>query len=175
MEADLAVVFALAGVAEVDIDALSTTALGVLDGGTLLLARRALLADAAVLHLVVEVKFDIVVDGDIDVSDGETLLPAVAAEGSRLLLAARVGHGQTSKSALGNVVTLANVLGRARPGTTEVEAIILAGLVTVLEVGPVVATLLLVGAFVVVVSGSVEVGSLAVPVCGDLLGSKARN
>lgn len=175
MEANLAVLATLAGVAEVDIDGLGTTALGVLDCGTLLLARSALLADAAILHLVVEVEVGIVVNGDIDVSNGETLLLLVAAERSRLLLAALVGDGLVSEGALRDVVTLAELLGGALPVTAEVEVVVLAGLVTVVEVRPVVATLLLVGTLVVVVLGGVVVGSLTVPVGGDLLGGQARN
>lgn len=112
MEADLTVLSALATVAKVDINRLSTTALGVLDSGTVLLAGRAMLADGAVLHLVVEVEVDIVVDGDVNMSDGETFLPLVAAESSWLVFAALVGDGLRSKRALGKMVTLVE-LGRA--------------------------------------------------------------
>jgi hypothetical protein len=173
VDANLAVVTALAGVAEVDVDGFSTTALGVLDCGTLLLARSALLADAAVLHLVVEVEVGIVVNRDVDVGDGETLLLLVAAEGSRLLLATLVGDGLLSEVALRDVVPLAELLGGALPVTAEVEVVVLAWLVAVVEVGPVVATLLLLGTFVVVVPRGVVVGSLTVPVGSDLLGGQA--
>lgn len=175
MEANLTVLTALAGVSEVDVDGFGTTALGVLDGSTILLARSSLLANAAILHLVVEVEIGIVVNRHIDVSDGETLLLVAAAEGSWLLLATRVGDGLGSEGALRDVVTLAEFLGGAGPVASEVEVVVLAGLVTVAEVAPVVATLLLVGTFVVVVLGSVVVGRLTVPGCSNLLGREAGN
>lgn len=173
METNLAVVTALTGVTQIYINRLSTTTLCVLNGGTLLLAGRALLADAAVLHLVMEVKFGIVVNRDVDVSNGKSILLVFAAEGGRLFLTTLVGDGLGSEGALRDMVTLSKLLGGARPVGAEVEIVVLAGLIAVIEIAPVVSTLLLVGTLVVVVLGSVVVGRLTVPVGSNLLGGKA--
>lgn len=113
------------------------------------------------------------VDRNVDVSNGEAIL-LITTERSWLFLAAFAGKHLAAKSTLGNVVTPAE-LALAAPAVAKVEVVIFAWLVTVTEIRPVIAALLLVGTLVVVVLRSVVVGSLTVPVSGDVLGSKARN
>jgi hypothetical protein len=56
-----------------DDDLSRTTALGVLDNGTVLLARRLVLTDRPVWHGVAELEFAVELHGDLQLSDGELL------------------------------------------------------------------------------------------------------
>lgn len=182
MEANVAVLLVLTVLAlalttawgEIDLDRLSTTALGVLHSRTLLLARGTLLASRAVRHLVVEVKVGIVLGRDLELGRGETILLALAREGSGLLLAALVVDALAAKSALGEMVTLAVVASLALPAAAEVKVAVVAvaGRVAVVEVVPGVTALLLLGTLVVVVLRRLVVVGVAVPGGCDLLDSQ---
>lgn len=177
METDLAALLLLLALAalEVDLDGLGTTALGVLDGGSALGAGLGLLAGGSVTHLVVELEISIVIDGDIDLLDGETiLLLVVAGDLGGLLLGDGVLHALAVEGTLGHVVALAEAVG-AGPATAELEVSVVEVLLAILEVRPVETLALLVGTLVVVVLGSVVSGSLTVPGGGDLLGSQPRD
>lgn len=87
METDLALLVRLVVLGEVDVDRLSTTTLGVLDGGSGGLAGSDLPTLGTILHCVVKLKVNIVLNRDVDVCDGETRLSLITAERSRLLLA----------------------------------------------------------------------------------------
>jgi len=159
----------------VNLDGLGTTALGVLDSGSALLAGLGLLAGGSVTHLVVELEVSIVINGDINLLDGETILLLVAGEGSGLLLGDGVLDALAVERALGYMVTFAELVG-ASPSATELEVSVVEVLLAILEVCPVETFVLLVGALVVVVLGSVVTRGLTVPGGGsDLLGSQTRD
>jgi hypothetical protein len=173
MKTNLAIgLLTLVAATKVDIDWLCTTTLGVLDGGAVLLARDLLLfAQRTVGHCVVEVDLNVKLDGNIDGGDTETVLPLVAAKGSRLLLAALVRDRLVTKCALGEQVTLADWVG-AFPVLGEVEVAVLEVGVAILEVRPIETALLLVAALVVGVLWRAERLSRQVPCSGCLLGNK---
>ncbi|KAI9163473.1 Acyl-CoA ligase AFT1-1 [Paramyrothecium foliicola] len=141
----------LVGVDEADL--LSTTALGVVDGGTTGRALLGLLASRAVGHVVVELHAAVELDGDVELLDGEVLvLTALSAleRGSLLLVGATLTADDTStEGTRSKEITLREVI--LRGPALEVEAVILLDL-TIGEVLPVPSLLLLVLALVVVVA-----------------------
>ena len=121
METNFTVISALlVVVAEVNINLYSTAALGVLDSGSVLLARSNVLADRLVRHLVVE--FDIAVEfnGNLNLLDTESVLPLLAIEGCWLIFANFVCDTLGVERALGERVTLAELVLTA-PTASEVE------------------------------------------------------
>jgi hypothetical protein len=80
VETNLAVGLASLVVAtKVDVDCLSTSTLCVLDSGSVLLARdRLLSAGGTIVHRVVEINFDIKLNGHVDRGDAEAVLSLVA-------------------------------------------------------------------------------------------------
>lgn len=173
MKTDLAAVLALlAMVAEVDLDGFGAATLGVLDGGTLLLAGRYLLTGGTILHTVVELEVAVEFDGHLQLVHREAGRLA-AGEGRGSSLGDRGLSTLAVEGPLGQGVTLAEAVG-ASPPSTEVEVVIrieTAGG----EIAPAVARLLFVRALVVAVGGVLEDGSIAVPGSSDLLGSQARD
>jgi hypothetical protein len=177
VETNLAFVTALlVVVTKVNIDGLGTTTLSVLDSGTLLLARSDVLANRLVRHLVVELEVTVELDGDLNLGDGETLLPLAAVERSWDVLLDRVLSTPGVEGPLGQVVPLAEAVGTAPSfvarASMEVEVAILAEVIAVLQVAPVETTLLLVRAVVVVVLGGVEAAGVTVPGGSHLLGGQ---
>ena len=121
METNFAVVSALlVVVAEVNINLYSTTALGVLNNGSILLARSNVFAGRLVRHLVVE--FDIAVEfnGNLNLLDTESILPLFAIEGCWLIFANFVCDTLGAERTLGERVTLAELVLTA-PTASEVE------------------------------------------------------
>lgn len=111
-------------------------------------------------------------DRDVDGGDTETVLPLVAAERRRLVLGALVGDGLVAKRALGQGITLAKGVA-ALPVLGEIKVAVLEVAVTVLEIAPVEATLLLVAALVVGVLGRGEGLSSEAPGCSHSVGGEA--
>jgi hypothetical protein len=175
MKANLALgLRTLEATAKVDVDCLSTTALRVLNGRTVLLARHGLLfAQRAIVHCVVEVDLNVKLNGNVDSCDTETILPLVAAKCSWLLLAALVRDGLVAKSSLREHVALADRVG-AFPVLGEIEVAVLEVGVAILEVRPVETALLLVAALVVCVLWRTEWLARQVPCSGRLLSDETR-
>jgi hypothetical protein len=133
-----------------DLDGFGTTALGVLDGLSVLVARGALLASGSVGHPIEDLDVDLLVSGDINVANGEVLVTADFVGG---LL------GDLCGNALGVEGTLLNLIALALDGTAgpplEVEVLVLVEAARV-EVGPVKALLLLWWTFVLDVAWAWE-------------------
>jgi hypothetical protein len=170
MEPNLAVIFvSFMALSKVHLDLTSATTLGVLDNGSVLLARSDVLADGVVGHLVMELDISVVLDGDLHLLDGEAFLLALAVEGSRLVLANLVLDALGLEGSLGQVVPLAKAVG-ALPTSLEFEVVITLE-VTLRDILPVVPILLLVGTLIVVVLWSIEVARMTVPSGSHLLDS----
>jgi hypothetical protein len=127
-----------------------------------------LLADGSILHLVVQLELSIELGRDVHVSDGESAL--VTAEGSRLVLLDSVLDALVSESPLAQAITLSEGVG-ALPSTRKVEVTVGGNVGTIVEIGPVESTLLLVGTFVLGVVGGSEV-VIEVPRSGNVLGGE---
>jgi hypothetical protein len=102
------------------------------------------------------------------VSDGESAL--VTAEGRGLVLLDSVLDALVSESPLAQAITLSEGVG-ALPSTRKVEVAVGGNVGTIVEIGPVESTLLLVGTFVLGVVGSSEV-VIEVPRSGNVLGGE---
>jgi hypothetical protein len=171
METNLAVGPAsLVVAAKVNVDCLSTSTLCILDSGPVLLARdRLLSAGGTIVHSVVEIDFDIKLNGHVDSGDTEAILFLVTTKGSRLRFAAFVLYGFAAKSPLSERIALANRVG-AFPVLREVEVTILEVGVAVLEVRPVEPVLLLIATLVVCVLRRLERLTRDTPGSSCLLG-----
>lgn len=173
MEANLAVLSVLlVVVSQVYFYLSRTTALGVLNNRPFLLAGCDLLADGSVLHLVMKLKVGIVLDRNLNLLDREALLLVFAVEDSWLFLLYLVFDALRVEAPLSEVVPLAKGL-ITLPAPLEIEVLI-SGEVTLGDILPVVAFLLLVCALVVVVLRGIEAPSVAVPGSTNLLGSEPR-
>jgi hypothetical protein len=164
----LVLAVALLGVDEVNL--VSTTALAVLDRGTILGAVGRVLASRAVRHIVVELQAAVELGADVEGLDGELvgLGAGSGAEvgGEGLVVATLAGNVVAAKGTASKVVALEG-LALAREAA-EVEAIIVAE-VTGNEVVPLPALLLLGPAPVVGVAGAGE-GVGAVPAATAVAG-----
>jgi hypothetical protein len=171
VETNLAAVLgALVVATKIHIHVLRATALGVLQRGTACGARGMLLADGAISHLVVQFKLGVEFGGQVHVGNGE--IAVFAAERSGLVLADVVLDDLAAEMPLALQIALTKGVGAA-PSLGEVEISVVFNLVTVLEVAPVEATLLLIVALILAEVGRLEV-LVEIPVGGCLLGSKAR-
>jgi hypothetical protein len=107
-------------VTEINLDRLSTTTLCVLDGGSVFLTGRDVLANGLVGHLVMELQFAIELDGHLDLLHTETILALGAIESSWCVLTDLVGNAFGVEWALGERVPFVKLV-LAAPSTFEIK------------------------------------------------------